>query len=171
MRYMPAKAPPLPADQSARLAFVGERLRLARLRRGRSAESVAAQAGITRVTLARLEGGDGSATLGTLLKVMAALGLDADIDQLAQDDELARKVPATQLPRRRAPTRILIDNYPQLKSIAWHLGADHRELTPEEAFALYERNWRHIEQDRVLPREQALIDSLKASVGHGVMLV
>ena len=38
-------------------------------------------------------------------------------------------------------------------------------------FALYERNWKHVDVEHILPREHALIDRLKQTVGHGVMLV
>lgn len=171
MRYMPAKAPPLPHDLQRHLAHAGERLRLARLRRGKTAEAVAADAGLTRVTLARLEAGDGAATLATLLKVMAALGLQADFDLLAEDHEKAEATRQVRLPARRLPTRIRVDNYPQLRSIAWHLQGRDVEITPEQALELYERNWRHIDTDHVLPRERDLIDRLRQTVGHGVILV
>ena len=65
MRYMPAN--PTINDATTRLLQeLGERLRLARLRRGLSAQSVADAAGTTRVTLHRLEAGPAAEDLRTL---------------------------------------------------------------------------------------------------------
>jgi hypothetical protein len=36
---------------------------------------------------------------------------------------------------------------------------------------LYEREWRWIEQDALLPAERALIERLKNQYGHGVLNV
>ena len=70
--FMPAR-PNLANDQRQLLAQFGERLRLARLRRRLSAQQVADSAGITRVTLHRAEAGDAAVTMGTYIKVMAAM--------------------------------------------------------------------------------------------------
>jgi transcriptional regulator with XRE-family HTH domain len=89
------------------LAALGERLRLARLRRRYSAESVAARAGITRVTLARVEKGDAGTSMGAYVAVLRVLGLQDDLDALGNDDELGRKLQDLEMsvgrtaPRRR----------------------------------------------------------------------
>lgn len=153
------------------LAQLGERIRLARLRRRRSAEELAAQAGITRVTLHRLERGEPAVTVGTMTKVLGALGLAQDFEGLAADAAVDHAVPDEQLPRRRLPARIRLANYPQLRLAAWHIADPEAELTPQEAFSLYERNWRHIDTGAMLPAESALLEHLKATVGKGVMLV
>lgn len=65
---------------------------------------------------------------------------------------------------------LLIGDYPQLRLIAWN----RREgdvLTEEEAFALYEANWRHVDQDRLDARERAMIERLTQQYGKGVMNV
>jgi transcriptional regulator with XRE-family HTH domain len=170
---MPAKPTALPDDQAQRLVELGERLRKARLRRRLSAAEVARRAGITRVTLHRAEGGAPAITIGNLMKVLAALGLDEDIEQLGRDAAMSRKVADASLPARRGPRadrRIPVDAYPQLQQIAWHM-APGQALSPEEAFALYERNWRHVDPDAMDSRERALLDQLTATVGHGVLLV
>ena len=59
----------------------------------------------------------------------------------------------------------------QLRRLAWHIQDEEAELTPEEAFGLHERNWRHLDRAATLPRELALIERLKQHVGQGVMLV
>ena len=87
-------------------AALGERLRLARLRRRYSAESVAARAGITRVTLARVEKGDGGTSMGAYVAVLRVLGLHGDLDTVGKDDELGRKLQDLNLPvGRTAPRR------------------------------------------------------------------
>lgn len=89
------------------MSQLGERLKLARLRRSLSNPVVAQRAGISRTSLYKVEAGDPGATLGTYLRVMAVLGLEADINALAADDKVGRKLqdlaletPAS-VPRRR----------------------------------------------------------------------
>lgn len=52
------------SSERALLKQLGERLRAARLRRKFSAETVAERAGISRMTLHRMEKGDPAVTLG-----------------------------------------------------------------------------------------------------------
>lgn len=133
-----------------------------------TAEQVARDAGITRVTLNRLERGDPSVTVATFLKVLDSLRLSQDLVDVAEDAD--RRTDDEQLPLRRLPTKINLELYPQLRQIAWHRhGAG--TLTPSEALELYERNWRHIDQEDVLPRERALIKKLVETIGKGVLLV
>ncbi len=86
---------------------MGERLKLARMRRKLSNAVVAQRAGISRSSLYKVEAGDAGATLGTYLRVMAVLGLEADINVLAADDKVGRKLQDLTLeapasaPRRR----------------------------------------------------------------------
>jgi transcriptional regulator with XRE-family HTH domain len=170
---MPAKPSTLPHDQQRCLVELGERLRKARLRRGLSAADVAERAGITRVTLHRAEGGAAAITIGNLVKVLAVLGLDEDMEHLARDRVMSRKIPDNKLPLRRGPRAgglIPVDEYPQLKQIAWHM-APGQVLSPGDAFSLYERNWRHIDHDAMDSRERTLLDHLTATVGRGVLLV
>lgn len=85
---------------------LGENLRLARLRRAYSAETVAQRAGITRKTLYRVERGDPAVALGIYARVLQALGLEADLEKVAADDALGRKLQDSKLqPRERAPKR------------------------------------------------------------------
>jgi hypothetical protein len=66
--------------------------------------------------------------------------------------------------------QVCLSDYPQLKLLAWNRSAEAM-LDEEEAFALYEREWRWIEQDALLPAERALIERLKNQYGHGVLNV
>ena len=89
---MPSKAPvTFPSEQRV-LAQFGERLRLARLRRKLSTSTVAQRAGMSRTTLYNAEQGDAAVTLGSYLRVLAVLGLEGDIDLLAADDKLGRRL-------------------------------------------------------------------------------
>lgn len=92
--------------QKRQVAQLGERLKLARLRRGLSAELVAERAGISRQTLTRIEAGEPNVTFSNLFQVMRVLGLGEDIDKLATDDEMGRKLQDLDLKTpRRGPKR------------------------------------------------------------------
>jgi transcriptional regulator with XRE-family HTH domain len=78
---------------------------LARLRRRYSAESVAKRAGIARGTLYRVEAGDAGASFATYASVLRVLGLQGDLDLVARDDVLGRKLQDLKLPTRKAAPR------------------------------------------------------------------
>ena len=80
---------------------LGERLKLARLRRELPTVLFAERLGISRDTLSRLEKGDPNIALGTYMRALRVLGLDKDIDTVARDDELGRKLQDLRLPGRR----------------------------------------------------------------------
>lgn len=71
---------------------LGHRMRLARLRRRLSAVLFAERLGVSRDTLNRLEKGDPNVALGTYMRALRVLGLDKDLDAVARDDELGRKL-------------------------------------------------------------------------------
>ena len=83
---------------------LGERLRLARVRRSLSAVVFAERMGVSRMTLSRLEKGDPNVALGTYLRALRILGLERDLDLLAKDDELGRKLQDLQM-ESRGPSR------------------------------------------------------------------
>ena len=83
------------------LADFGERLRLARLRRRFTTTLVAGRSGISRTTLAKVERGDAAVTFGTYLRVLAVYGLVADVADLANDDQLGRRLQDLELPTPR----------------------------------------------------------------------
>lgn len=106
---MPRKAPIIFPQEQKLLSQLGERLRLARMRRKLSNCLVAQRAGISRTSVYKVEAGDPGATLGTYMRVMAVLGLEADVNALAADDKVGRKLqdlaleaPASAPRRRRA---------------------------------------------------------------------
>jgi hypothetical protein len=60
---------------------------------------------------------------------------------------------------------VCLGDYPQLRDLAWN--RVDRFIPVEEAFQLYERNWRFIDAARLDERERQLIERLKASCGNG----
>jgi transcriptional regulator with XRE-family HTH domain len=90
VNIMPSKPPVVFPQEQRLLAAFGERLKLARLRRKLTTTSVAQRAGISRTSLYNAESGDSGVTMGTTLRILAALGLDGDIAALAADDKVGR---------------------------------------------------------------------------------
>ena len=172
MRYMPAGVA-VTAHQARLLSELGERVRQARLRRGLSQVSVAAGAGITRPTLSRFEAGAPSATLGTLIRVLSVLGLEGEIAMLARGLAHPSDTPATAPANVKAGhgTAIRISQYPVLSSIAWHISEPDAWIAREEALALYERNWKHVDPAVLNEEEARLLEDLKLNEGKGVLLV
>lgn len=84
------------------LEELGERLRLARLRRRLTQAVVAARVGVSKQTLAKLEAGSASTSLATLVRLLGVLGMAQDLDRLAADDELGRRL---QDMEQKAPPR------------------------------------------------------------------
>lgn len=86
------------------LTILGENIRLARLRRRYSMEQVSERADISRPTLHSIERGNSNVTIGAYVKVLAVLGLEKDIAEVAKDDILGRKIQdAGLIIRERAP--------------------------------------------------------------------
>ena len=160
---MPAPAPATGEIVVAKLLALGEQLRAQRKRLGVSATTAAEAAGMSRVTLHRIERGEPSVTMGAYLNAAAALGLELGV-VAPQPPQRRRRQAAT------LPTRICLADYPQLERLAWQFqGASH--VTPAEALSLYERNWRHIEQGALALNERELIQQLVASLGGSRLLV
>jgi len=68
------------------------------------------------------------------------------------------------------PKMIGPKHYPELKALVWN-GDPERPIRPEEAFALYERNWRFVDRGRLSPAEGRLIEALTDEYGKGHLLV
>lgn len=98
---MPSKAQPIYPAEEKLLTDFGERLRLARLRRNLSADTLAERSSISRMTLHRAEKGSPAVAMGTYLRILAALHLEGDLELLAKDDALGRKLQDLALPKRR----------------------------------------------------------------------
>lgn len=93
------------------LATLGENIRLARLRRKLSAEQLSERAGISRMTLYKIEKGSPVVSIGNILQVLFVLGLEKDLEQMAGTDPLGRKLQDANLViKKRAPGRKLNSN-------------------------------------------------------------
>ncbi|WP_367184302.1 helix-turn-helix domain-containing protein [Acidiferrobacter sp.] len=97
---MPSKRQPIFPRERDLLAQFGERLRLARLRRKIPAEALAERSSISRMTLHRAEHGSPAVSMGAYLRILAALHLQDDINLLAADDKLGRKLQDLELDSR-----------------------------------------------------------------------
>ena len=91
------------------LSEMGENIRLARLRRKIPATLLSQRAGMTRVTLRRVERGDPGTAMGAYATVLLSLGLQSDLTLVARDDILGRKLQDAGLlsPKKRVPKRKL----------------------------------------------------------------
>ncbi|MDR2841033.1 MAG: helix-turn-helix domain-containing protein [Paludibacter sp.] len=86
------------------LTRLGENIKLARLRRKFSIRSLAERAGIAISTLANIEKGSPSVSLGNYLQVLTVLRLDDDLLLVADTDLVGRQIQDSELvARKRAP--------------------------------------------------------------------
>mgnify|MGYP001075940791 CR=1 FL=1 len=79
------------------LEAVGENIKLARLRRKITTTMLAERAGISRVTLRKVENGESSVTMAIYANVLFCLGLEKDLLLLAGDDPLGRRLQDAEL--------------------------------------------------------------------------
>src|SRR5688500_584387 len=86
----------LPATER-RLRELGERIRLARLRRKLPAASLAERAGMSPMTLRGIERGGPGVTIGAYAAVLQVLGLEGDIDSVGANDLLGRELQDSRL--------------------------------------------------------------------------
>lgn len=87
------------------LEELGTRIRAARLRRRMTQATLAARADVSLPTLRKLEKGDPTTSLATMVRALQVLGLEKDLDLLAADDVLGRKlqdIHQVGAPRRKA---------------------------------------------------------------------
>lgn len=158
---MPAQAPIIANTVADKLIAMGKQIRAHRKVLRISATTTAEAAGMSRVTLHRIESGEPSVTMGAYLNAMAALGMNFDLIKPA--DLVADHTSADC--KGLIPARIRLADYPQLKKLAWQVhGTD--ELTPLEALSIYERNWRHVDLQAMEPGEQQLVDALRLGLGE-----
>ena len=157
---MPARTPVIATVAANKLIALGKQIRAHRKALRINATTAAEAAGMSRVTLHRIENGEPSVTIGAYLNAMEALNMDFGIKPTGSAD------PAPNADREGwIPARIHLADYPQLKQLAWQVhGTD--ELTPVEALSIYERNWRHVDVQALEPKERQLIDALRIGLGE-----
>lgn len=128
------------------LVALGYQIHLLRKKHQLSTVDLAKAANISRVTLHRIEKGEQSVTAGAYATVLHALGQTLGVNNTAPTHEL--------------PAKISLAKYPQLKRLAWQI-KDDALLTHQEAWGIYSRNWRHLDQTELSEAEQALIAELQ----------
>lgn len=156
MSYMPAASPYTSPEQQADLERLGARLRERRKALGVTVIACAEAAGVSRVTLHRVEAGNPSVTIGAYSNVAAALGLHL-------------VVPILDAPEAE-PATIAVGDYPGLRTLAWQTDAG-TTITETEALNLYERGWRHLAPEALTDHEKAFIQHLADTYSNGRLLV
>ena len=136
------------------LIKLGGKIRAQRKALRVNATAAAEASSISRVTLHRVERGEPSVNIGAYVSLILALGLNLAIDTKVDENQTGY-----------IPARIHLDDYPQLKKLAWQLKAG-TDLTPLEALGIYERNWRHIDHLALDSTERQLIDVLRLGLGE-----
>ena len=96
-----------PTHPSARRAVqaLGVRLRTARLRRKMTQAIMAERVGVSVPTLKKLEQGEPTTSLATMVRVLSVLGLAADIYKIGAEDQLGRELQDSELAPPRATRR------------------------------------------------------------------
>lgn len=100
---MAKRIPPTHPRVQRQIEALGQRLRAARMRRSMTQEVMAERVGVSVPTIAKLENGDPSTSLATVLRVLTVLGLAGDIDLMAAQDTLGRELQDNALRRTNAP--------------------------------------------------------------------
>lgn len=100
---MAKRIPPTHPRAQRQIQALSQRLRAARLRRSMTQEVMAERVGVSVPTLAKLENGDPSVSLATVLRALTVLGLADDIDLIAAQDTLGRELQDNALRRKNAP--------------------------------------------------------------------
>ncbi|HEU4773599.1 helix-turn-helix domain-containing protein [Lysobacter sp. CW239] len=118
---MVKRVPPTHPHARRQVVALGKRLRAARLRRAMTQGQLAERVGVSTPTIGKLEGGDPSTSLATVLRVLTVLGLNEDVDLLAAEDSLGRSLQDSQL------------KPPRPKSTQTQAQAEKQTLTPRVA--------------------------------------
>ncbi len=103
----------MPMQATERVAQLGQRIRVARIRRGWSVADLAGKAGINRNTLTALELGKTGTAVGVCFTVLWALGVDKSLDAVADPDTdlHGKALEASRRPTRAGKPRKASDDY------------------------------------------------------------
>ncbi|MBR2597345.1 MAG: helix-turn-helix transcriptional regulator [Saccharofermentans sp.] len=88
-------------DMKRTLSLMGEQIRLARLRRKITLETVVNRTMLSRSTVWKIEKGDPTVSIGAYTRVLKAIGIMDDLLLIAKDDEYGRLLQDAELDRRR----------------------------------------------------------------------
>ena len=98
---MGAKTSSLLPKEKRVLESLGEKIKLARLRRKLTMVQVAKRANISRKTLWHIEKGSEHISIGMVLQVLSVLGFKNELGDIAKDDLLGRKLQDMDLTTKR----------------------------------------------------------------------
>ena len=103
----------MPMQAAELVAQLGQRIRVARIRRGWSVADLASKAGINRNTLTALELGKPGTSVGVCFTVLWALGLDKSLGAVADPDAdlHGKALEASRRPTRVGKSRKISDDY------------------------------------------------------------
>lgn len=103
----------MPLEATERITQLGQRIRIARIRRGWSVAELASKAGINRNTLTALELGRPGTAVGVCVTVLWALGLDKSFNVVADPDSdlHGKALEAARRPTRAGKSRKASDDY------------------------------------------------------------
>ena len=103
----------IPRPATENVTQLGQRVRIARIRRGWSVADLAAKAGINRNTLTALELGKAGTAVGVCFTVLWALGLDKSLEAVADPDAdlHGKALEASRRPKRAGKSSKASDDY------------------------------------------------------------
>ncbi|MDE6668545.1 MAG: helix-turn-helix domain-containing protein [Muribaculaceae bacterium] len=95
----------MPRKLEQKMTIMGEQIRLARLRRNLSIAQVAERATCSPLTVARIEKGLPTVSIGIYARVLYVLQLEDDLLLIAQQDTLGRALQDLSLKRRQRASK------------------------------------------------------------------
>jgi transcriptional regulator with XRE-family HTH domain len=103
---------PLPFAVTSACRALGERVSIARKRRRLTQKELAKRAGLSTFTVIRIEKGVPSTELGSIVRVLWALGLDAAVAKIADSttDEVGQALERSRLPKRVSQRKERLDD-------------------------------------------------------------
>lgn len=93
----------LSGPEEEELKLLGGRIRLARIRRSLTQVEMAERTGFSRSTVVDLEAGKSGVSIGALVSVLGALGLQGRLAEALQKDELGEELEMNARQRARGP--------------------------------------------------------------------
>ncbi|MGH8115055.1 MAG: helix-turn-helix domain-containing protein [Rhodanobacteraceae bacterium] len=143
---------------------LGQALRARRKALGISMTAAAEAAQMSRVTWHRLEKGELGVAWGFLLAAAAALDMEVTLVAAEAHEAAASGDHAPSLDEW-LPLRIHLADFAGLRRLAWQVRQGSEDLSPREAWGLYERNGRHLDKDGLSQRERDLMQALGKTFG------
>jgi len=103
----------LPQQVAERVVMLGQHIRLARIRRGWSVQTLASKAGVNRNTLSAFELGKPGTAIGVCFTLIWALGLEKSLAAVADPDtdDHGKALEASRRPKRAGRQRKTDNEY------------------------------------------------------------